>query len=151
MTEQETIRFYRAVGEYGYLSNLYPCSVKVNGLTFASAEHAYQFEKPKELLVKAWIAAAPYPRLAAHAAHHLSRYDVEPNWEDMKLARMRVVVEAKFRQNEELRERLLSTGTATIQEDSPSDMFWGTGRVRNGRNWLGLILMEVRDKLRPEA
>jgi ribA/ribD-fused uncharacterized protein len=65
----------------------------------------------------------------------------------------------KFAQNKELRELLLSTGNKILAEASPVDKKWGVGlehldpRIHNkaewpGKNWLGQILMKVRDDLR---
>jgi predicted NAD-dependent protein-ADP-ribosyltransferase YbiA (DUF1768 family) len=63
---------------------------------------------------------------------------------------MRRVVEAKFRQNEQARLILLGTGDKRIIEtatvDNPVNRRWG--EVNGvGLNWLGQILMEVRQTL----
>jgi predicted NAD-dependent protein-ADP-ribosyltransferase YbiA (DUF1768 family) len=42
---------------------------------------------------------------------------------------------------------LLSTGNATLIEDSPMDFYWGCGSDGTGKNMLGKILMEYRDIL----
>jgi hypothetical protein len=146
----ETIRFYRAVGPNGYLSNLWPCPLRLWNLPFGSSEHAYQFRKPKDPRVGNWILSAPTPRLAAIAGHHLPVYDVRDDWAEAKLTFMREAVDAKFRQNPDLAERLLATGGARLVEESP-DAFWGEGRERNGKNWLGVILMETRSRIRGAA
>ena len=73
-----------------------------------------------------------------------------------------IVVEgnkAKFGQNPELKEYLLSTDDAILVEASPYDKIWGIGLDRDtaingkvedwkGENLLGCALMEVRDYLR---
>jgi ribA/ribD-fused uncharacterized protein len=75
-----------------------------------------------------------------------------------------IVVEgnkAKFGQNVDIREFLLSTGEAILAEASPYDKIWGIGLDREtamkgsaeqwlGENLLGCALMEVRDWLRTE-
>lgn len=80
-------------------------------------------------------------------------------WDEKKLA---IVVEgnkAKFGQNPDLKEYLLSTGNAILVEASPFDKIWGIGMDREtalnsrvgdwkGENLLGCALMEVRDWLR---
>lgn len=66
---------------------------------------------------------------------------------------------AKFGQNPELKEFLLSTSDAILVEASPYDKIWGIGLDREtamkgtvdqwkGENLLGCALMEVRDWLR---
>ncbi|HVT82942.1 MAG TPA: NADAR family protein [Phycisphaerae bacterium] len=69
---------------------------------------------------------------------------------------------ARFQQNADLAEKLLATGSRTIVEASPVDRVWGIGlAVDNpdvhvpakwqGKNWLGVALMQVRAELRGEA
>jgi hypothetical protein len=64
---------------------------------------------------------------------------------------MRRVVGAKFRQHVDLAEILLSTGDATIIEcgtvDNEVNRRWGMVSGK-GENWLGKILMDVREELR---
>lgn len=141
------IRFYRATGPFAYMSNLYPSRVVIDGVIFPTAEHAYQWAKPRDALVREWVRQAPFGRFAAVAGHHLPIYDVAPGWKNAKLDRMRAVVRAKFEQNPNLRELLLATGEARIVEGS-RDAFWGEGWDGGGQNWLGRVLMEVREKLR---
>ena len=64
---------------------------------------------------------------------------------------MRDAEYAKFNQNPDLLERLLATGEAKIVENSPVDYYWGVGLDGSGQNMLGVILMEVREKLRESA
>lgn len=80
-------------------------------------------------------------------------------WNEKKLD---VVVEgnkAKFSQNPNLKEFILSTNDAILVEASPFDTIWGIGMDREtalnsnvddwtGENLLGCSLMEVRDWLR---
>ena len=84
----------------------------------------------------------------------------EPSlWDEKKLD---IVVEgnkAKFGQNPELKEFLLSTDDAILVEASPYDTIWGIGMDKEtalnsnvedwkGENLLGCALMEVRDWLK---
>jgi ribA/ribD-fused uncharacterized protein len=141
------IRFYQAKGDYGFLSNLWPCKVTVGDVEFDSAEHAYQWAKPEEEKVKEWIRRAPYPRLAAQVGHSLQWHDIDKKWPETKVDRMREVLEAKFLQNPELGDRLLETGDAILLEASKADRFWGEGKRRAGENMLGRLLMQLRDEL----
>ena len=80
-----------------------------------------------------------------------------------KKHRERIVLEGtllKFRQNEELKEKLLETGEKTIVEASPRDRIWGIGfgeknalgrHNKWGENLLGKVLMEARKQLREET
>lgn len=60
---------------------------------------------------------------------------------------MREIVYIKFSENEKLKQVLLSTGNRDIYEHTKRDSFWGDGGDGSGENWLGRILMEVRDIL----
>lgn len=146
----DEIRFYRATGQYGFLSNLYKAPIVFEGWRFRSSEDAYQFGKPKERAVAEWIVSAPKPHLCAAAAHSLFVFDVRQNWNEIKVDRMRGVLTAKFRQHTDLQEKLLSTGDAILIliEESKTDSFWGIGKKGTGKNMLGVLLMEVREKLR---
>lgn len=68
---------------------------------------------------------------------------------------------AKFTQHEDLKGILLSTGEKTLVEASPYDKLWGIGLTEDdpraqdratwpGRNWLGEVLTNVRNKIRSE-
>ena len=144
----ESVGFYRSTDRYGFLSNLFPCQVEFEGVTFLSAEHEYQFGKANEECIREWIRNAPHPRLAAIAGHGLLAYDIVPHWNEIKVDRMRRVIEAKFRQNVELAQRLLATGEAALFEISKTDRFWGIGKNGKGQNTLGMLLMELRSKLK---
>lgn len=63
---------------------------------------------------------------------------------------MKEVLILKFTQNKECRNLLLSTGDSILEEASPYDMFWGTGKNKKGENHLGKLLMETREFLMEE-
>jgi ribA/ribD-fused uncharacterized protein len=58
---------------------------------------------------------------------------------------------AKFTSNEALKDILLGTGDAKIEEESPAESFWGIGADGQGENWTGKLLMELRDSLRSSS
>jgi hypothetical protein len=73
---------------------------------------------------------------------------LRPDWEQVKRQVMADIVEAKFTQKEDLREKLLATGDAYLEEGNDwGDRIWGTVNGQ-GANMLGIILMETRKKLR---
>jgi hypothetical protein len=152
MTE---IRFYRANEKpYGAFSNLFRRPVFFEGTTFATAEHAYQAGKARKPEVREWLMAAPSPSLLAMAAHGLYQWDITPAWSRIKFDRMRAVLHAKFTQHDDLREMLLSTGSAQLVEsatiDNAVNRLWG--EVNGvGKNMLGVMLMELRTQLSASA
>ena len=53
----------------------------------------------------------------------------------------------KFSQNQELKEKLLSTEDKILIEKSDTDSYWG-GTIEGSANKLGILLMETRSTLR---
>lgn len=151
---EDEIRFYRANEKpYGIFSNLYRCKIVFEGEEFATSEHAYQAGKARKQAVREWILSAPSPGLVAMAAHGLYTWDIAPDWSKVKFDRMRGVLYAKFTQHPELKEILLATGNSRLVEsatvDNSVNRLWGEVNGR-GKNMLGVLLMELRDKLRAE-
>ena len=76
------------------------------------------------------------------------------DWETVKYDIMYQVVLAKFSQNEDLKNKLLETGDAFLEEGTLwHDNCWGNCRCNEcknivGKNHLGQILMRVREELR---
>lgn len=146
------VRFYRASEKpYGAFSNLYRRPIAFEGETFATSEHAYQAGKARKPEVREWVLSAPSPALVAMAAHGLYYWDIVPGWSRMKFDRMRGVLRAKFTQHDDLRELLLSTGNARLVEsatvDNEVNRLWGEVNGE-GRNMLGVLLMELRAEFR---
>jgi ribA/ribD-fused uncharacterized protein len=147
----DEIRFYRANEKpYGAFSNLFRRSIVFEDRVYPTAEHAYQAGKARKEKVREWILSAPTPALVAMAAHGLYTWDIVPEWSQTKYDRMRKVLRAKFTQHEDLRELLLSTGTARLVESGTAanlvNHTWGEVNG-NGKNMLGVLLMELREEL----
>lgn len=71
---------------------------------------------------------------------------IRPDWDTYRLEVMYRINKSKYDQYPELKELLLSTKNAIIQEASPTDSFWGIGNNGKGQNMLGRILMKIRDE-----
>jgi ribA/ribD-fused uncharacterized protein len=65
-----------------------------------------------------------------------------------KVSILKTAVIKKFASYQNLRDLLLSTGDEELIEANPDDYFWGEGADGTGKNMMGKILMEIRDKLR---
>jgi len=145
------IRFYSSKGEYGFLSNFYPCRIYFGIEVFESVEHAYQSCKPNDSAIIEWIKNAPYPRLAFVAGHNLFQKDIIDDWMEVRVKIMKNLLTCcKFYQHPDLADKLLATGDAVLIENSPIDSFWGVGADGEGENMLGKLLMEARKKLKKE-
>lgn len=146
------IQFYRANEKpYGAFSNLYRRPIIFHDCVYPTAEHAYQAGKARREEVRRWLLSAPSPSLVAMAAHGLYSWEVVPNWSRIKYDRMRRVLRAKFSLHEDLRQLLLSTGSARLVEsgrvDNAVNRTWGKVNGK-GLNMLGVMLMELREELR---
>lgn len=130
-------------GAYRFLSNFYDAPVTYLGVTYANNEAAFQAQKCTDNTVKAMFA-----NLNPSEAKRLGRnVQLRPDWETVKYDIMYEVCKAKFEQNDDLREMLLDTGDAYLEEGNTwNDRCWGTCRGV-GENHLGKILMRIRDEL----
>lgn len=141
-TNTSAIRNFR--GENYFLSNMFSCPVIVGGLTFRSAEAAFQAQKTMDLGKRAYFTGFDGPQ----AKKWGKKVDLRPDWETAKLGIMADVVLAKFQQNPELAEKLIATGDAELIEGNTwGDTYWGVDSKQGGCNELGKILMSVRDVL----
>ena len=135
-------------GEHCILSNFFPARVWLDGVEYATVEHAFQAAKTDDAAERAAIEAAPTPGVAKRLG---KRVRLRPAWAEARLSVMAALIRQKFRLHAELREALLLTGDAElVEENSWRDSFWGVSRGK-GANHLGLILMDVRREFRDEA
>ena len=147
MIRKGEVYFYLKDEEHGWLSNFYPSEIWYGGTLFPTNEHFYQAQKANTIPFENWIAKAPNPYHAMLAGRNLrvDKGEKHKNWEDIKIGVMHTGLQRKF-QIPYLRVKLLATGDMPIHEDSPTDMFWGV----KGEDWLGKLLVKVREKIRKE-
>ena len=114
-----------------------------------SSEHAFQADKAATLADWSWIMAADdgYEAKSRGRATKLRK-----DWEETKRQTMLEVVRLKMAQCELPRRILLLTGDRRIEEGNWwGDRIWGIDlQTGAGRNWLGEILMQVRDEIRAD-
>ena len=142
----DVINFYSVSDDYGELSNfaLYP--IKIKGKVWPTSEHYFQAMKFESQKDQAEIRKAKTPMEAAKKGRDRKR-KLRKNWESSKDNVMREAVLQKFSQHENLKELLLSTGSSKLVEHTENDKYWGDGGDGRGKNRLGIILMEVRERL----
>jgi len=134
-------------GYYRFLSNFWGCIVLYEGILYPSVEHAYQAAKSTDRPIrKQFVDDIMSPGQAKRKGNFIK---LREDWEQKKVSIMEELVKDKFTRNEDLKIKLLNTGTAELQEGNYwGDTFWGidltTGK---GENHLGKILMKVRENL----
>ncbi len=144
-----TIRFYSTGGEYGCFSNFSRHSIKLGGKHWKTSEHYFQAQKFVGTSLEEKVRKASNPAEAARIGRD-HKNPLRKDWEAVKDNVMREAVYAKFSQHEALRKTLLSTSDERLVEHTENDSYWGDGGDGSGRNMLGQILMEVRERLRKE-
>lgn len=137
------IFFNSKTPKYKFLTTFYPCTIKINGKKYKSVEHYYQSRKTSNSELKEWIISAPSASYAFRGGRSLKETDKIHDWKEKRIKFMKIALSAKFTQNRALKRRLLATGSADLQEDNQRDLLWGG----YGKNMLGKLLMEVRQKL----
>lgn len=136
--------------EFYPLSNFSAFTLMWQGITFATSEAAYHWEKFRSedgQKIRNMILNAK----SAHDAFKIAeanKIDRRTNWDAEKVGVMRDILRAKAQQHEYVRRKLLETGDRELVEDSWRDTFWGTGPNGVGKNMLGKLWMEVREEIR---
>jgi len=137
-------------GEHFFLSNFFERAFEWDGLTWRSAEHAYQASKAADgdKIGKYAIKMAATPAIAKRLG---AKVEMRADWDEVKYAFMRLIVRAKF-SDPEMARLLLATGDEELVEGNTwGDKTWGCvleGGEWEGRNMLGRILMDVRAELK---
>lgn len=146
----------------GVFSNFQPCTnLVVREITFPTTEHAFMWLKAMHFKDEASarkILLTTDPAKAKLVGRGVVGFNVE-EWSKVCFDYMLEVNQAKYTQNPELARHLLNTGNKTLVETNGKDVIWGIGlfaqddRVLNektwkGKNFLGQVLMQVRQELR---
>ncbi len=142
----DAIKFYSVGDEYGEFSNFAPYPIYLNKKKWPTSEHFFQAQKFLDPKDREEIRKTNSSNVAARLGRDRKK-KLRKDWESVKVSIMRQALEAKFTQHDDLRNLLLSTGTAKLVEHTPNDDYWGDGGNGLGKNMLGRLLMEVRDKL----
>lgn len=128
------------VGEYEYLSNFYEAPLAYKGVMYLSSESAYQAHKFTENHKDfSWLTPMKAKKLAR-------KREVREDWEEVKYQIMLEIVREKFTQNWHLQNKLIETGDVLLVEGNYwGDTYWGVCNGE-GTNYLGKILMQVREE-----
>ena len=141
------------------MSNMYPCKLIYQGLTFRSTEHAYQWQRALDI-GRAEVARKMLEAVDGFEAKRLSNELDKTRileWKEKHCIRvMTKLIEAKFEQVEDFRQACIKSTDAYLME-ATFDRFWGVGLLEEaasnckleylpGKNILGWIIMQVRNK-----
>ena len=158
------IGFYHEYDSYGCFSNWYPAEFDNAGKHYANSEQFMMYHKVmmfgREDLAEKIMQTSDPKQCKAIAGQPFPEFR-SATWEATCYTIVKRGVKAKFSQNAGIRNILLHTKDALLAECSPIDSKWGIGIALDGHDWmdvskwkgknyLGRILMEVREELRQE-
>ena len=156
----KVICFHNLNEENGYLSNWYHSDFMVDGMKFSSMEQFMMYRKAvcfhDNLIAKQILETEDVAAIKA-LGREVSNYD-DHVWNGVRQITVYEGLLAKFSQNDDLKKKLKSPGTAILAECAVRDRIWGIGlsmhdprrmnpKQWNGKNLLGYTLMMVRDKV----
>ena len=147
MKQDDPIFFYKTGDAYGCFANFSRHGITLDGEFWPTTEHYFQAQKFAGTSHEPIVREAKTPGDAARLGRDRNR-PLRADWEQVKDDVMRRAVKAKFEQHADIREVLLGTGNAELIENTTDDHYWGRGTRGDGKNMLGIILVEVREQLR---
>jgi len=155
--------------EYRFLSNFHPIVVMLDGVAYATTEHAYQAAKTLDPKKREIFTLDFNPNLTPSQARRVGQnIELRDDWDKVKIPVMRDLLYQKFGvgkyldgHNVSLSAKLRETGDAYLEESNYwHDVFWGVchhkfeGKTCKepehkafGGNHLGYLLMDIRTLL----
>lgn len=136
------------------LSNLYMAPLKRNGITYLSAEHAFQHAKAVICKDQALAHSILEEPCSYEALYTGKRIQSNEEWSRDQLTTMEEILRAKYEQVPDFRNELRGTENNHLIENTRCP-FWGSGTTFNalslfsnsypGSNHLGRLLVKIRD------
>lgn len=161
---RNVICFHDPEEENGWFSNWYLSDFEYDGIKFSSLEQYMMYKKAEvfgdEKTAKK-ILNTDDPGKIKSLGREVKNYN-DTVWNGVRQIIVYEGLYAKFSQNEELKEKLLATGSDILAEASGTDLIWGIGLSMTdekrfdmskwkGQNLMGFSLMEVRKRLNKEG
>ena len=144
------ITFYKKSDPYWQFGNMAaaPFRDTTTGKEWRTSEHYFQAQKfPTDPEYQERIRLTASPMIAKRLGSS-RKHPLREDWNTYRLHAMKEALRYKFSQNEAFKALLLGTADSLLVEGSPRDSFWGCGPKKDGQNWLGKLLMEIRDEFR---
>ena len=145
----ESVDFYKEFGDLGYLANYSDHGFYEDGIFYKTAEHYYQSHKFDNPIIQKRIIDAKTPKEASLIGRDKNNIRIK-NIDDIKNQIMYNAIYLKFKQNKDIMYKLIETRNKPIREMTTKEYYWGIGPDLSGKNVIGKILVEVRNKLKQE-
>lgn len=138
---------------YIYFSPYTAHAIEINGIVYPTLEHAYQCQRYTDSKIIEEIRNAHSPVKAWEVSSKYKHLQIpEFKGEDHKLKIMKMLMQLKTEQHEEIKKALLDSRDLKIVKHivtyPPGDGFWDDGEDGNGLNHTGRLWMEIRDELK---
>lgn len=153
---EDVISFRKTGEQFGGLSNMAPgFPVWVAGVSLRTSEALYQACRFPHMPEVQKLIVSEISPMTAKMRSKPYRKNSREHWDDIRVPIMKWCLRVKLAQNwTTFGELLLETENKPIVEDSRKDEFWGAIKDRDGifqgRNVLGRLLMELREKLKSD-
>jgi ribA/ribD-fused uncharacterized protein len=147
----------------GPFSQWYPSKFTIDGREYNCCEQYMMAKKAltfKDMEAYEEIMASSSPKEQKAIGRRVKNFNTEV-WSVISREVVYQANYAKFTQNPQMKEELMSTGDLEIVEASPQDKIWGISLHETdpraldktqwqGTNWLGIEIMRVREELKEE-
>jgi ribA/ribD-fused uncharacterized protein len=161
---QEPVFFFSgnpALNEFKEFSNMFEAPFQVEGQTFPTVEHYFQWSKARtfgDSATQEKILKTSSPKSVKALGKKATGFRAE-DWDEKKDQVMAIALKAKFMQHPELLKKLRETGTRRIAEADPRGKYWGIGTSAEtskakdperwpGKNKMGSLLEALRSELK---
>lgn len=133
---------YKGKWVYNWFSNMEIDPITIDGITYPAVENYYQGMKsghPKILKLFSEMT----PSKAKFNGRHL---DLREDWEQVKFEVMEKALRIKFAPGTIWYIKLKETEDEIVEWNNWGDRIWGKTLDGKGENYLGKILMKIRDE-----
>jgi ribA/ribD-fused uncharacterized protein len=161
---QEPVFFFSgnpALNEYKEFSNMHEAPFQIEGTTFPTVEHYFQWSKARmfgDATAQAKILKTSSPKTVKSLGKKVTGFK-EDEWAEKRDSVMAAALKAKFMQHPDLLKKLRDTGTRRIAEADPRSKYWGIGTSADtskakdperwpGKNKMGSLLEALRSELK---
>lgn len=137
---------------YIYFSPYTAHAIEIDGIVFLTVEHAYQCQRYIDQKIIEEIRAAHSPVLAWEVSSKYKQFQISDfKREEYKLKIMKMLMEMKVDQHQDVRQALIDSGDLKIVKHivtyPPGDGFWDDGEDGKGQNQIGVMWMDIRKRL----